>query len=133
MTIALLTEPWEWTLNSSTQTSYLLDSTTSFYMDYKIKIEKAIDRVFYDNVDLKENYLRAQVVKFYKHGNITLGYFENEKPTTAAPTTIKPMCSLESIGEIPAELITITNTSEVEPGDIVKYTCQSGKVCPNFF
>ena len=42
MTIALLTEPWEWTLNPKTKKSYLLDSKTSFYLDYKIRIEKAI-------------------------------------------------------------------------------------------
>ena len=42
MTIALLTEPWEWTLNPKTKKSYLLDSKTSFYLDYKIRIEKAL-------------------------------------------------------------------------------------------
>ena len=68
------------------------------------------------------------MVKFYEYGNVTKGYFENEKPTTTT-TTIKPVCDLSSLGEIPAELTTITNTSEIIPGDIVIYTCQTGKVC----
>ena len=85
------------------------------------------DRVFYDS-DLKDKYLRAQVVKFYEYGNVTEGYFENEKPTTTT-TTIKPVCDLSRLGDIPAELTTITNTSEIIPGDIVIYTCQTGKVC----
>ena len=98
MTIALLTEPWEWTINPKNQKSYLLDSKSSFYLDYKIRIEKAIDKAFYES-GLKDQYLRAQVVKFYKYGNITLGYFENEKPTTTT-TTIKPMCDLSSLGKV---------------------------------
>ena len=96
MTIALLTEPWEWTLNQAKNPeSYLLDSNSSFYLDYKVRIEKAIDGAFYRS-DLKNNYLRAQVVKFYKYGNIKKGYFENEKATTTT-TTIKPICDLSSL------------------------------------
>ena len=96
MTIALLTEPWEWTMNQAKNPkSYLLDSNSSLYLDYKVKIEKAIDGAFYGS-DLKNNYLRAQVVKFYKYGNIKKGYFENEKATTTT-TTIKPICDLSSL------------------------------------
>ena len=86
-----------------------------------------IDRVFYDS-DLKSTYLRAQVVKFYKGGNITLGDFENEKPTTAAPSTVKPMCYLESLEDLPDILETKTNTTEVDPGTEVIYNCPPGKV-----
>ncbi len=43
-TIALKTEPWQWTSDYSTPSnvSYLQTSTTDMYIDYKMRIEKAV-------------------------------------------------------------------------------------------
>ena len=50
-TIALKTEPWQWTLKENTQTSYLTLPDSELYLDYKQRIEKAIDHVFYNELE----------------------------------------------------------------------------------
>ena len=41
------TEPWQWTYKETTQTSYLTMPDSQLYLDYKQRIERAIDHVFY--------------------------------------------------------------------------------------
>ena len=89
-TIALKNEPWQWTFMKNTQTSYLTVPDSKMYLDYKQRIEKAIDYVFYQDLDkitalsdeqktlLKASYLRAQVVKFYKGNDIPMISYSNE-------------------------------------------------------
>ena len=94
----------------------------------KIGIFLQVDEVFYNATTIKDDYLRAQVTRFYKGGNIPLGLFENEKPTTAAPTTIRPSCDLTSLNDgVPDQLAPSSNNeTRIEPGDTVEYTCKGG-------
>ena len=94
------------------------------YLDYKMKIEKAIDKVFYNSSALKGDYLRSQAIRFYKGGNIPLGLFENEKPTLAPPTTVRPTCDLMSF-DVPEHITksTETNGTLIDPGVKVEYSC----------
>ena len=123
--------------------SDLNNSTSPMYLDYKMKIEKAvntkynsvfltfwralslqIDKVFYNSSALKGDYLRSQAIRFYKGGNIPLGLFENEKPTLAPPTTVRPTCDLMSF-DVPEHITksTETNGTLIDPGVKVEYSC----------
>ena len=65
--------------------------------------------------------MRAQVVKFYKGGDIKYDRFRNEKPTTEVPTTLGPRCKISDL-EIPEELKTEMN-GFADAGETVSIVC----------
>ena len=56
MTFALLTDTWQWTQHNpdlDSGPSYLEDSTSSMYLDYKLRIEKAVSKILRSVQDIK--------------------------------------------------------------------------------
>ena len=102
----------------------------SFFKQHKFFILFQIDDVFYNISSIADDYLRAQVVRFFKGNDVPImqngqpQIFRNEKPTTTTTTTTpatttttttQPLgnCSGDDLG-IPDELSILNATSIVQ-------------------